>query len=449
MSSDGDSQESGYEKLVAERGDLSAVATQRLGEVLRSELGGGTVDRDLFEALAGPLSDWSDEEAAAVLDVLTMRLQNGLPLSISALVSWISLHRDDARGVRDCLMTDPPDGVTIISVLSRAGSQKVVFLANWHDAQREIVLKKPIGTASERLIARELQPHPLSMVHPNIIETHLLHNEAGEPFLGERRLTHVLSDDWLSHGADEAANLLHDMASALQYLHLTSLIHGDVKPDNIGYEDRRYLLLDFGICRPVADFAEDSTPTGSLRTRAPELLLGEAGHSTASDIWALGATVFNSVVGRFPLFDHEERPPRVSSPGTRLEYEQQLAQRAANEWDRRVATGLGKIDHDGLRSLLANALSRDPASRSNADTLVMDCRSQLAAFIRRPDKGLQLSPTDELEQLRRYLTNPATLNLMPQRRRTELNVRLKGFVAQSDISEQDLGPLAVLLDPDN
>ena len=55
-------------------------------------------------------------------------------------------------------------------------------------------------------------------------------------------------------------------------MHQLGLVHGDIKPDNIGKKEGRFVLLDFGICRSAEKFTADTTATGSLRTRAPELL---------------------------------------------------------------------------------------------------------------------------------------------------------------------------------
>jgi len=293
-------------------------------------------------------------------------------------------------------------------------------------AQREVVLKRFIGDgAAERLIPRELRPHPLSMVHPNIIETHLLTNRTGEPFLVERRLSAVLDDDWPSRGVDEAANLLHDVASALQFLHDRELVHGDVKPDNIGYEDRRYILLDFGICRPANDFGDERSATGSLRTRAPELLRAEAGHSFASDVWALGATVFNATCQRFPLFDVGERPPRVSHPEDRQAYEEALAKRAGAEWDARVVVGVDAlIQHQPLREIVRDMLEKNPEARPTAGDIAKRCRSELAAYVRSSDRPGGFSPAERVEQLLADLAPVELLELMPQRKKTQLAATL-------------------------
>ena len=198
---------------------------------------------DIFQTMTETMKDgWSDSEAASVVSVVNKNIDRIDP---TALQRWLLVHQGDSNSVSDCIVTDPPEGVDILRVLSRAGSQKLVFLANWKIAQREVVLKKFRGSdAANRILQRETQTHPLSMAHPNIIETHLLQNRLGEYFLVERRLPIVLDDNWEANGVQEAANLLRDIASALAFLQDQGLVHGDIKPDNIGSDGGRYILLD-------------------------------------------------------------------------------------------------------------------------------------------------------------------------------------------------------------
>lgn len=435
---------SGHAKLLSELGPRTAEATMQLNAYFaKSPLLNKNPKETPFSILSEAFEDWSDNEAAIVLNGLLKRLQENALIDYVALKRWVRAHKDDARAVIDCLEADPPKEITIIRLLSRAGSQKLVFLANWQIEQREVVLKRFIFPENaERLISRELQPHPLSMAHPNIIETHLLKNPKGESFLVERRLPVVLDDEWRSKGIEEAANLLRDIGSALDFIQDKQLVHGDVKPDNIGFEEGRYILLDFGICRSEDVFAEESTPTGSLRTRAPELLLGSQKHSHASDLWALGATVYNAVTGRFPLFDVGETPPRVSHPPERARFESLLKERIRNEWTTKVNLG---IVAEPLRPILSKILSYTPTERGTANDLVSTCEKELAAFLRESKEGAsRFSPTKQLEQLTKYLPQEAILRLMPLSQKHELLSSLQSLKSIKGLSKAQSDSIAEL-----
>ena len=384
-----------------------------------------TVDQGDFKKLADAFKEWSDEESARIVDEYAQAMSRHRRLDASALCRWVLSHSNDAAAVLDCMSVDPPEDINIIRVLSRAGSQKLVFLATWRLTQRQVVLKKLTGPPElqQVVMRRESQSHPLSMVHQNIIETHYLSNGRGESFPVEDYLPFLLSDGWRSNGIHEAANLLFDISSALRFLHEDlHLVHGDVKPDNIGRKGDNYILLDFGICRAESDFAADATATGSLRTRAPELFETDSyPHPTKVDVWALGATVFNSVVGRFPFFDRDESPPRVSTPEEREQFELQLRKRVENEWQQRV--DLSSIPNP-LRDLLRHTLERNPERRYSAEQVCAEAERNLSAYLRQGPAEGRFSPLQELEQLDRHLGGGAGLRLMPQTEKQELLRRL-------------------------
>ena len=368
-----------------------------------------------LKRLAEALRDWQDERAAKVVSRYLADLQgHDSHIDIDMLCRWVMSHVDHCENAFECMGVIPPERIVITRLLSRAGSQKVVFLANWTLAQRAVVLKRLSGSpeAQEILAERESQAHPLSMAHPNIIETYEMHNRRGDAFLVEEHLPFVLKDEWRCQGVQEAANLLYDIASALHYLHSDlKRAHGDIKPDNIGRRRGDYILLDFGICRPIDQFVEAATPTGSLRTRAPELLVGGSYLSpTKADIWSLGATVYNAVVGRFPLLDADEKPPRISHPKERAAFEEMLRTRIREEWDARVDLTLLP---EQIRGILGHALERDPQKRWFAAQMLSAAREELAGFLRNHSEVGPLSPLDELDQLVQFLPEAGILKLMP------------------------------------
>jgi eukaryotic-like serine/threonine-protein kinase len=101
----------------------------------------------------------------------------------------------------------------------------------------------------------------------------------------------------------EAARIGMWVLRALRAAHSAGVLHRDVKPGNVlvGH-DGRVLLTDFGI----AQIEGDSTITrtgevvGSVDYLAPERVRGHD-PGPASDLWALGATLYTAVEGRSPF----------------------------------------------------------------------------------------------------------------------------------------------------
>ncbi|WP_175407924.1 serine/threonine-protein kinase, partial [Streptomyces sp. TRM64462] len=101
----------------------------------------------------------------------------------------------------------------------------------------------------------------------------------------------------------EAARIGLHVLGALRAAHAAGVLHRDVKPGNVLLSrDGRVLLTDFGI----AAIEGDSTITrtgelvGSIDYLAPERVRG-GDPGPASDLWALGATLYTAVEGRSPF----------------------------------------------------------------------------------------------------------------------------------------------------
>ena len=390
-----------------------------------------------LQPIADALYRWDpekdrDSQAASLVKAVLDRIESE-PVDVVSLRGWILSHPNDAGSVIECMNTLPPPGMKIIRLLSRKGSQKVVFLATWQLALRQVVLKRLLGPPTEaiRIQTRESRTNPLATPCGNIAHTYAAQNSRDEVFVVEDYLPVILTDSWHAPGLAEAANLLYDITCALSCLHSqVQLVHGDVKPDNIGKDGSRYLLLDFGICRPAAEFTGEVTGTGSLRTRAPELLIADAYNADPEtvkkvDVWALGATVFNAIVGRFPLLDGGEYVPRIDEVDRRQQFEATLKRRAETEWDVRV--DLSPIT-EPLRSVLQGALRKDPSDRSTSTDLMRNTERELAAYLRgsssASDPG-RFSPLEELVQYRDHLVRDSDfLSFMPPNVRDELRQKL-------------------------
>ncbi|MEV6398180.1 serine/threonine-protein kinase [Streptomyces sp. NPDC051907] len=148
--------------------------------------------------------------------------------------------------------------------------------------------------------------------HPGVIAVHDVAEHHGRPVIVMELIDGPSLDDVLrEHGvmdAREVAGIGAKVMEALGAAHSVGVLHRDVKPGNV-LLDRggRVVLTDFGIAA-MDDPGDGSTTrltrsgelVGSLDYLAPERAQGtEPG--PASDIWALGATLYAAVVGSSPF----------------------------------------------------------------------------------------------------------------------------------------------------
>ena len=106
---------------------------------------------------------------------------------------------------------------------------------------------------------------------------------------------------------EQALEVILQVAEALEYMNSMGLVHRDVKPGNIMLTPRgRVKLIDLGFCAPVGEVGPSDTAAGTKAFLAPEQALGGGVADLRSDIYSLGATLFQLTVGRLPFGDGED-----------------------------------------------------------------------------------------------------------------------------------------------
>ena len=106
------------------------------------------------------------------------------------------------------------------------------------------------------------------------------------------------------------------LARGAAALHRAGVIHRDIKPDNVILENGGGLkLIDLGTARVAAlDDAMSRDIPGTRAYMAPEMSDGEAGNP-ATDIYALGVTLFRALSGEFPYVNLDAvSPPKRERP---------------------------------------------------------------------------------------------------------------------------------------
>ncbi len=102
---------------------------------------------------------------------------------------------------------------------------------------------------------------------------------------------------------DDVMTIANHLARGLASAHHAGIVHGDIKPANVGFgEGDVARLLDFGVAVHEHEAASLSGQglIGTLPYLAPELWRG-APRSARADVWALGVTFFEMVTGRRPF----------------------------------------------------------------------------------------------------------------------------------------------------
>ena len=216
------------------------------------------------------------------------------------------------------------------------GGMGSVWLCRDERLGRPVAVKQVGGLPGESNmhIARALREarHSAALNHPNVVSIFDALEEGDHVWLvmeyvPSRTLSQIIKQD----GAVEptrAAWIGAQVADGLAAAHARGTIHRDVKPGNILVRDDDFAKIsDFGIARTLGEeqLTRSGLVTGTPVYFSPELARGEEA-SPASDVWAMGATLYAAVEGRPPYPDQtnaiallstiaKERPPRPQQAG--------------------------------------------------------------------------------------------------------------------------------------
>jgi serine/threonine-protein kinase len=193
------------------------------------------------------------------------------------------------------------------------GGMATVYLAHDLRHERDVgikVLHPDLAAAlgAERFLAEIKTTAKLQ--HPHILPL-LDSGEAGGllyyvmPYVaGESLRTRLERETQLA--VDDAVRIAREVLSALDYAHRQGVVHRDIKPENILIHEDQALVADFGIALAVsaaggARMTQTGLSLGTPAYMAPEQAMGERVIDGRADIYALGAVLYEMLVGEAPF----------------------------------------------------------------------------------------------------------------------------------------------------
>ena len=249
------------------------------------------------------------------------------------------------------------------------GGMATVFRAEQMPLAREVIVKvlhAHLARDSEMTerFRREAEA-AARLVHPYICPV-LDFGEMGEtvyivmPYLGGGSLAdRVQKERTVAPGVAAAAAA--QVAVALDHAHQRGVVHRDIKPDNILFdEDGNALITDFGIAtaRFHGRLTASGRAMGTPHYMSPEQAMGKLVDGR-SDLYALGVVLYEAL-GGFPPFDGAD----AFSVGYKHVHEKPVA---IGEIDSRVPDALGTIV---MKCLEKSAADRYERGTALADALI-------------------------------------------------------------------------------
>jgi serine/threonine protein kinase len=225
-----------------------------------------------------------------------------------------------------------------ISRLLGRGAMGAVYLAYDPQLQRYVALKTPFLTDRPTVVQRFYREarSAAQIRSPYVCPIYEVNSVAGKPYLTMAFIEGKPLTKWIRqdppHSLEDILSMFHKIALGMHKAHAHSVIHRDLKPDNIMVDPESVpIIMYFGLARRVDD-DEQMTIAGSIAGTpaymSPEQVRGQLDEiGPPSDIYSLGVVLYEMLTGVIPFRGPiasvlqrvlNEQPPAPSSVQPKL-----------------------------------------------------------------------------------------------------------------------------------
>jgi predicted Ser/Thr protein kinase len=317
---------------------------------------------------------------------------------------------------------------TVTAELGR-GAMGMVYRAEDPMIEREVAVKTLLPNLPsdqlEEVRGRFLREAKSAgrLNHPNIVTIYDVGEQDGVAYIAMEFLEGKSLQEILREGPrlayDKMADLVAQVADALDHAHGFGIVHRDVKPANVMVQPNgRAKLADFGVARiQSSSMTQTGQALGSPKYMSPEQVLGQPADGRA-DVFSLGVVLYEMLAGRTPF----ERPGDTNVFA--------LMHRIAGEPHAPVTSVDATIPR-AFEEVLSKALAKNPDERFQR-------ASQMAEALRRiVDPSRPPAPAQPASAEHEKTVRMPAASREPAATRTQLLADLDRFAQDFERQEQE------------
>jgi len=196
----------------------------------------------------------------------------------------------------------------IIKTLGKGNFAKVklaIHLPTGREVAIKVIDKTPLNSSAREKLYREVKIMKL-LNHPNIVRLfQVIESERSLYLVMEYASGGELFDHLVKNGRmrePDARMLFRQLVSAIEYCHRKSVVHRDLKAENLLLDQHMNIkIADFGFSNTFDANAPLETFCGSPPYAAPELFMGRKYSGPEVDSWSLGVVLYTLVIGILPF----------------------------------------------------------------------------------------------------------------------------------------------------
>ena len=289
-------------------------------------------DHESADSLSSERSnDQRFQSAAEILRLLELKVErdgkHGLETLAAASTKWSAFKASNSSELdvptaklatkSESLVPDLHNlgRFTIVEQIGRGGFG-IVVRARDEDLDRDVAIKIPrleSALSSEARVRFEREARAAaSLNHPSIVSVYETGWQDGTGYIVSELVDGVNLADWLAKGnkptAKECAQIMLQLADAIEHSHQRGVLHRDLKPSNVLLKtdagSKTVLITDFGLASIVdqQDFTQTGAAVGTPAYMSPEQAAGNKKLiGPATDVYGLGTILYQMLSGQAPF----------------------------------------------------------------------------------------------------------------------------------------------------